>query len=169
MILHPTKGDVKTTISSSGTLEGVDSNPIYLPEGILITKVLVSEGDVIKKGTKIAEIDKASVAEVLLTVRDSIDTLEDNIDDLDDDELGDSSSDDYLKKLAYDKELVDLNELEENLGKIIMSSKTVSEASPARCRMAAHHHREVREEAEQGPARSKGDQSCHSQKKRRKL
>ena len=109
------KGDVKTTISSSGTLEGVESTPIYLPEGILIKKILVSEGDIIQKGTKIAEVDKASVAEVLLTVRDSIDTLEDDIDELDDDELTDTTSDDYLKKIAYDKELADLNDLEDSL------------------------------------------------------
>ncbi len=120
------RGDVKTSISSSGTIEGVVASSIRLPEGIRIKKILVSEGDSVKKGTKIASVDKATVADVLLTVRDSIDSLEDSMDDLDDDELTDKNSDDYLKMLSYQGQVSDLEEIEDSLNKILDSGYVTS-------------------------------------------
>lgn len=114
-------GDVKTSITSSGTIEGVEAFSIRLPEGIKIKKILVSEGDAVKKGTKIASIAKASAADVLLTVRESVDTLEDSIEALDDDALTDKDSDDYLKKISYEGQLSDLKELKSSLEEILDS------------------------------------------------
>ena len=108
-------GDVSTTISSSGTLEGKEASLVQIPAGIKIKEVLVSEGDSVKKGTKLASIYPASVAEVLLEVKESIDTVESNLEDLDEDEIVDTTSEDYLKKLAYDQELADLEDLEDQL------------------------------------------------------
>ena len=80
-------GDVSTTISSSGTLEGKEASLVQIPAGIKIKEVLVSEGDTVKKGTKLATIYPASVAEVLLDVKESIDTVESALEDLDEDEI----------------------------------------------------------------------------------
>ena len=115
------KGDVSTTISSSGTLCGEEIAVVNLPAGIKIKKVLVSEGDIVKKGTKLASVYKASAAEILLSVRESIDDTEDDLDNLDDDEIADTTSDDYLQKLSLDQQLEDLESLESRLEKIIES------------------------------------------------
>ena len=114
-------GDVSTTISSSGTLYGEEIASINLPVGIKIKKVLVSEGDQVKKGTRLASIYPASAAELLLTVRESIEDTEDELDDLDEDEIADTTSDDYLKKLTLDQELSDLQSLETQLETIVKS------------------------------------------------
>ena len=108
-------GDVSTTISSSGTLEGKESSVVQIPAGIKIKEVLVSEGDAVKKGTKLASLYTASVAEVLLDVKESIDTVESDLEDLDEDDITDTTSEDYLKKLTYDQELKDLEALEKQL------------------------------------------------------
>ena len=115
------KGDVSTTITSSGSLCGKEVAVVNLPAGIKIKKVLVSEGDIVKKGTKLASVNKASAAEILLTVRESIESTEDDLDNLDDDETADTTSDDYLRKLSLDQQLEDLESLESRLEKIIES------------------------------------------------
>lgn len=108
-------GDVSTTISSSGSLEGKEASVVQIPAGIKIKEVLVSEGDGVRKGTKLASIYPASVAEVLLEVKESIDTVESSLEDLDEDEIADTTSEDYLKKLTYDQELAELEDLEDQL------------------------------------------------------
>lgn len=122
-------GDVSTSITSSGTLEGKEESVIRVPSGIKIKEVLVSEGDVVRKGTKLASVYPASVAEILLDVKESIETVEDNLDELDEDEISDTSSDDYLKKLAYDQELADLEDLSDQLQEILESGYIKAESA----------------------------------------
>ena len=114
-------GNVETTISCSGTLEGKETESMTLPSGIKIKKILVSLGDSVKKGDKLASVYPASVAEVLLNVRTEIDEIEDNLEDLDEDELSDETSDDSLKKLAYDQQLKELEEMEDQLTAMLKS------------------------------------------------
>ena len=52
------KGDVSTTITSSGSLCGEEVAVVNLPAGIKIKNVLVSEGDIVKKGTKLASVNR---------------------------------------------------------------------------------------------------------------
>ena len=68
-------GDLSTTISGTGTLAADESASIQIPAGIKIDEVLVSAGDTVKKGTKIASVNKASAAEVLLSVNENIEDL----------------------------------------------------------------------------------------------
>lgn len=120
--------DLATTISSTGTLESDDSIAVDIPSGLKIKKVLVSSGDTVKKGTKLATVYKSSAASLLLNVRDSIDTLEDEIDDLEDeDDINDTDSDSYLQKLVYDQELSDLEKEEDDLEEIVENGYIVSD------------------------------------------
>ena len=122
-------GDVSTSISASGTLTGEEIASINLPAGIKIKKVLVSQGDTVKKGSKLASVYPASVAEILLNVRESIDDTEDDIDDLDEDEIVDTSSDSYLEKLTLDQQLSELEELEDKLETILKSGYITADRS----------------------------------------
>lgn len=105
-------GDISTTISSTGTLAADSGSSLELPVGIKIKKVLVSSGDTVKKGQKIATVYKSSVANVLLTINENIDDIENAIDDLD---YSDTSSDDYLQYLVYNQELKDAEKLQSRL------------------------------------------------------
>ena len=122
-------GDVSTSVTSSGTLEGKEEYTISAPSGIQIKEVLVSEGDEVKKGTKLASVYPASAARVLLDVKESIESVEDSLDELDEDEISDTSSDDYLKKLAYDQEISDLEDLEDWLQEVLESGYIKAESS----------------------------------------
>lgn len=120
------KGDVNTSISATGSLTADDGTVISLPVGIRINKVLVSAGDPVEKGTKIASLDKVSVANVLLDVNECIDQVEDAFDDLDD--TDDTDSDDYLKRLVYDQELEELNKMQTKLKKWLSSGYITASA-----------------------------------------
>ena len=114
-----TVGDVNNTISGSGTLESDASLSVSVPEGIKIKEVLVSAGDTVKKGQKIASVYPASVAKVLLEVNETVEDLEDKIDDLDDYE--DTSSDDYLEYLVYSEQLEEATAQQEELEEMLES------------------------------------------------
>ena len=61
-------GNVTKTISASGTLSDDAEINIKVPEGVIFTDVLVSEGDTVKKGDVLAKVNRASVAKVILTL-----------------------------------------------------------------------------------------------------
>lgn len=117
------KGNVSTTVVGTGALVSADTTDITVPIGIKIDKVLVESGDTVKKGQKLATVDEASVAELLLDVREALDDIEDEIDDLSDD-AKDSDSDEYLKKKALEGEKEDLKETKKTLEKLL-DTKTI--------------------------------------------
>lgn len=112
------KGNISTTVVGTGALVSADTTDITVPIGIKIDKVLVESGDTVKKGQKLATVDEASVAELLLDVREALDDIEDEIDDLSDD-AKDSDSDEYLKKKALEGEKKDLKETKKTLEKLL--------------------------------------------------
>lgn len=99
-------GNVSKTISASGTLSDDASVNIKVPAGIVINEVCVSEGDQVKKGDVLAKVDRASVARVLLELKDEKEDIEDARDSLTG--TSDTTSDNYLKKIIYNSEISDL-------------------------------------------------------------
>ena len=135
------KGDISTTISATGTLTADDGTVISLPVGIKISKVMVSAGDQVEKGTKIASVDKVSVANVLLEVNDTMDQVEDALDDLDD--TDDEDSDDYLKKLVYEQELEELEKMQTKLKKWLSSGYITASADGTIASMNLEEGKEI--------------------------
>ena len=135
------KGDISTTISATGTLTADDGTVISLPVGIKISKVMVSAGDQVEKGTKIASVDKVSVANVLLEVKDTMDQLEDALDALDD--TDDEDSDDYLKKLVYEQELEELEKMQTKLKKWLSSGYITASADGTIASMNLEEGKEI--------------------------
>ena len=120
-------GNISTTISSTGTLANDESASVSIPEGIKIKKIYVSAGDTVKKGQKLASIDKASAAELILDLSEEIEDLEDQKDDVDD--SSDTTSEDYMKKLVLESRLEELEATKETLLKLYESGKiTAGEA-----------------------------------------
>lgn len=99
-------GNVAKTISASGSLSDDASINIKVPEGVILNDILVSVGDKVKKGDVLAKVDSASVAKVILELKEEKDDIEDALSSLSD--TSDTTSDDYLKKIIYDEELSDI-------------------------------------------------------------
>ena len=71
-----TAGTIKNTITASGTLAEADSTDVKIPSGLTIKKVLVEEGDEVKKGDALAKVDQTSVKEQIYSVRSSISSID---------------------------------------------------------------------------------------------
>ncbi|MDY3991182.1 MAG: biotin/lipoyl-binding protein [Lachnospiraceae bacterium] len=71
-----TTGTIKNTITASGTLAEADSTDVKIPSGLTIKKVLVEEGDEVKKGDALAKVDQTSVKEQIYSVRSSISSID---------------------------------------------------------------------------------------------
>ncbi len=123
-------GDVATTIDSSGSIENTGTVSVEIPSDIEITEVLVSEGETVNAGDKLAAVDVASVAEVLVDINDTIDDLEDEIDDLeDDDDSDEEGTDEYYTLISYNAKLADLEELQTLTEEIYESGYIVASSS----------------------------------------
>ena len=70
-----TTGTIKNTITARGTLSEADSTDVKIPSGLTIKKVLVEEGDEVKKGDALAKVDQTSVKEQIYSVRSSISSI----------------------------------------------------------------------------------------------
>ena len=119
-------GSITTTVTGSGTLEAGTTDEVTIPEGVTVEEVLVEEGDAVEEGDVLATVDLASVASALLEVRSSLETVEDEIDDLDDDEVADTTTDEYLESLVLAGELEDLEEAEAALEALIDDPQIVA-------------------------------------------
>ena len=93
------KGSVSTTVVGTGTLASSAGTDVKIPAGIEIEEVLVESGDSVEAGQKLATVNEASVASVLLEVKENIESVEDAIDDLSSD-ANDSTTTEYLQKKA---------------------------------------------------------------------
>lgn len=74
-----TKGTIANTVTASGTLAEAKTADITIPSGITVKKVLVEEGDTVKKGHALAKVDLTSVKEQIYSVRSSISDINDSI------------------------------------------------------------------------------------------
>lgn len=119
------KGNVSTTVVGTGTLEGNAGTDICIPSGIVVEEVLVESGDEVKAGDSLATVNEASVASVLLEVKENIDAVEDAIDELSSD-ANDSSTTEYLKKKVLEGQLDSLEEMETFLTKMLKKKTIVA-------------------------------------------
>jgi len=52
-----TKGDISSYLSSNGTVKEIEKTEIYIDTPLKVTKVLVKQNDVVKKGQQLADFD----------------------------------------------------------------------------------------------------------------
>jgi hypothetical protein len=74
-----TRGNVESTITGSGTLQANDVVNIDLPDGILVSQVLVKAGDVIQKGDTLATLDYESLVDRAAYLSDELAKLDKNV------------------------------------------------------------------------------------------
>ena len=70
------KGDVTTSITASGTLRPQDSQEIDFPDGIEVEDVLVSVGDRVSKGDRLAKVNENDAKKTASELKDSIAALD---------------------------------------------------------------------------------------------
>lgn len=120
-------GTISTTVTGTGTLASADAEDLIVPVGIKIKKVLVEEGEEVKKGQKLATIDIASAASKLLEVKENLEEVEDDIEDLSDDADTEGTTEYLEAKVLYGQQ-EELEELEDTLEKL-MDKKAITAAS----------------------------------------
>ncbi len=94
-----TTGNISTTITGTGSLANGSTTDIMIPTGLVIDQVLVSSGDQVKKGDKLATVNEASIASVILEIQEKLDSVEDSIDDLSDDADTEGTTEYYQSKV----------------------------------------------------------------------
>ena len=67
---------ISRTISGTGTLTAEESYNIDIPEGVDITKYLVSEGQIVSKGDALAAVDRTSVLKAIGDVSEKMKEVE---------------------------------------------------------------------------------------------
>ncbi len=70
------KGDVTTSITASGYIEAQDSEEVELPDGIELDEVLVSVGDSVKAGDRLASVDENAAKAVAADLTETLNGLE---------------------------------------------------------------------------------------------
>ena len=74
-------GTVEKTVSGSGQIEAADTEDVTAPVGVKVDKVLVSTGDTVTKGQKLAEIDADSITDCLVEIESSLKSISDQLDE----------------------------------------------------------------------------------------
>ena len=120
-----TTGTIKNTISASGTLSEADSTDVKIPSGLTIKKVLVEEGDEVKKGDALAKVDQTSVKEQIYSVRSSISSINSTLKSI----KKKSSSKYNSQRQMLNAQKKDLNKALTQLKKIEKSGKITSTVS----------------------------------------
>ena len=115
-------GNISATIEGVGALSAGGTTNIKAPVGIKIAKVYVRQGDPVKKDQVLAEVDQASVADTLLSVRQNIRDIKDDIAHIKGNK-SDKNSDAYLKNLSLSSKLAQLEEAEKMLSALIDDPK----------------------------------------------
>lgn len=123
--VEATTGDVTNSIASTGTVANGSATDVSIPVGVKVTEVLVSSGDSVTTGQELAKVDQASVATVLLTVRQNIESVDDAIDNLSSD-ANDSTTEEYLEKIVLENTLAELTKQKELLTTMLSSGNIVS-------------------------------------------
>lgn len=112
------KGTISTTVVGTGTLTSAQTTAVKVPIGVEVEKILVENGDEVTKGQKLATVNEASVAKLLLEVKENIEDTEDAIDDLSSDAKV-SGTTEYLEAKVLNGTLADLEDTEETLEKLL--------------------------------------------------
>lgn len=69
------RGDIRKTVSGSGTLTEQEAAEVELPSGVKITDFLVSNGETVTEGQALATVDRVSVMEAVSSVQETLDHL----------------------------------------------------------------------------------------------
>lgn len=73
---------ISTTLSGAGTLAAEEAVKVTIPQGVEITKYLVSNEDVVAEGDAIAKVDRVSVMETISDVQEAMDDLSEEMQEL---------------------------------------------------------------------------------------
>ena len=76
------KNSISKTISGTGTITEDEATEIQLPEGVRLKSYLVSNGQKVKAGDALAEVDRVSVMEVISSVQESMTEIESQMNSL---------------------------------------------------------------------------------------
>ena len=68
-------GELVSTLAGGGTLTAQEAEDVRLPTDVEVTRFLVSNGDMVREGDALAEIDKVSAMSAVLQVQDALDSL----------------------------------------------------------------------------------------------
>ena len=74
-----TTGSISTTVSGSGMLSDADTEQITLPKGVKLEKILVKEGETVKKGDSLATVDISSVMSAMNDTQTELDKLDEQL------------------------------------------------------------------------------------------
>ena len=74
-----TTGSISTTVSGSGMLADADTQPIVLPKGVKLEKILVKAGESVKKGDALATVELSSVMGAMSDVQAELDKLDEQL------------------------------------------------------------------------------------------
>ena len=82
-----TTGTISTVVSGSGTLQNVDTETVALPSGVELTETLVSYGDAVQEGERIAAVDMGTVRSAMSQLQSTIEDLDEQIADAEGDHV----------------------------------------------------------------------------------
>lgn len=69
------KKSLERTVAGGGTLETADPTEVTVPEGVRITRLLTANGETVKVGDPLAEVDRISVINAITAVQESLDSI----------------------------------------------------------------------------------------------
>ncbi len=70
-----TRADISRTVSGTGPLEAEDALELNVPEGVVLTGYAVSNGDLVKKGDIVAQVDRISVYKTAAGLAEALETV----------------------------------------------------------------------------------------------
>ena len=65
-------GTIRKTLSGTGTITDQEAETVSVPDGVLVTEYLVSNGDFVEQGEAVARVDKISVMESISSLRETM-------------------------------------------------------------------------------------------------
>ncbi len=80
------KSSIGTSYSGSGSLRAQDAVSVSIPEKVMLTEFLVSDGEMVTSGQTLAAADRVSVMEAIAKVQETLDTINEQIEDAAEDE-----------------------------------------------------------------------------------
>lgn len=73
--------NIEVSLKGGGTLSAGNAMDVKIPSGVKITKFLVRNGDAVREGDPVAKVDRVSVMNAIVAVKDSMDYIQDQIND----------------------------------------------------------------------------------------
>jgi len=75
------KGEVSSVLIGAGTLSQQSGEKLNIPDTVKLRKFLVSNGDAVKKGDDLAEIDRVTLMQAISDVQKTMDYLREEMED----------------------------------------------------------------------------------------